>query len=1037
MGFQVGQVVRLKADSSREGSIIALLTPLAGVPRYKVFHSARDTRDYSEDQLVPVDEEILEHDVIAAINRKEWLDIDSFKARLTSARLANPQLDSIYALHAARIKFNAFQFKPLLRFLKADAPRLLIADEVGVGKTIEAGLILKELSARQKLKNVLIVCPKALTTKWRSEMRRFDEDFKVLTSDNLGYCLRETELDGEWPFEYSRSIVHLELLRLNDYTEGTKSKPGFFSLVHPPQFSLMIFDEAHHARTTNTNSHRIIRFLAECSESVVFLSATPVHVGSENLYALLSLIRPDVFLDADVFNEMVEPNKHILQAMRSIRAASNETPWTDEAALALSTAASTTWGSRTLAHDPRFTDCVQLLKSGSVDNLSRVRCLRDLEELHTLSMVMNRTRRRDIGQFTVRDPHTISVGFTPPQEELYNAVIEFRRSVLLLDYDPLTVGLVTDTLQRQAASCLPALAPAIDSFLRTGRFQFKSLTDSDDSESSESTSPLPSSLLQEAQRIRQLAKDLPAQDPKADALLELTKTALETEGPRKVLIFSLFLHTLEYLRRTLSTAGYRVAVVNGSVPDEDRDRLRERFRKPHNDADALDVLLSSEVGCEGLDYEFCDVLVNYDIPWNPMRLEQRIGRVDRYGQKSPKVRIYNFVTPNTVEERIFYRCYERLGIFSNTIGDLEEILGDLIHELNRAAMDASLSEAEAELIAQQAVDNALRKVEEEKRLENESAQLLGLDDLLMQDISSMSKQGRLVSGKDLQQLVGNFLSSPAIGGRITPVPSNPLSCKLSLPDVGKRALLSSIQKLGEGTRHIREFVRWLENSDSELLVTFDQDTAFENRSLPFITAIHPLVRLAVAEWASSRIPLLVKGSVQADRSIPEGVYVFTCYLWEYIGLRPDLRLLGFAYDPATQSTSESLSEALVKLLTDLSPPHKEPIMGATDIEKALHVLDDMAERRRQAELIGLVKTNHNLREFQLATLSSYYQNRLSRIAVELNSSTNARIQKMKDSELKRVEREFEDKRIRLERTIDGDIVTRRLAAGVLEVRHDR
>src|SRR5207249_4347655 len=108
----------------------------------------------------------------------------------------------------ARIQFIPFQFKPLLRLLRSDRPRLLIADDVGVGKTIEAGLILKELTTRQRLDRVLVMCPKALTVKWRAEMRRFDEDFRVLDAGSLRYCLDEVALEGAWPSEYPRTIVH-------------------------------------------------------------------------------------------------------------------------------------------------------------------------------------------------------------------------------------------------------------------------------------------------------------------------------------------------------------------------------------------------------------------------------------------------------------------------------------------------------------------------------------------------------------------------------------------------------------------------------------------------------------------------------------------------------------------------------------------------------------------------------------------------------------------------------------------------------------
>ena len=155
----------------------------------------------------------------------------------------------------------------------------------------------------------------------------------------------------------------------------------------------------------------------------------------------------------------------------------------------------------------------------------------------------------------------------------------------------------------------------------------------------------------------------------------MISTVLAESRPKKVLVFSYFLHTLAYLQDGLTNGEIRVVKITGQTDDDEREKLRSRFRLPHDDPDAIDILLSSEVGCEGLDYEFCDCLVNYDIPWNPMSIEQRIGRIDRFGQTSDKVHIYNFITPGTVEERIIFRCFERLGIFRNTVGDLEESSG--------------------------------------------------------------------------------------------------------------------------------------------------------------------------------------------------------------------------------------------------------------------------------------------------------------------------------------------------------------------------
>jgi len=145
-------------------------------------------------------------------------------------------------------------------------------------------------------------------------------------------------------------------------------------------------------------------------------------------------------------------------------------------------------------------------------------------------------------------------------------------------------------------------------------------------------------LIQKAQQVAA------GPDPKLQAFLKVIrdKQALDNN---KLLVFSCFRHTWEYLEQNLQREGVRVGLIHGKIADDQRRELRNCFNLPKDDSEALDVLLSSEVGCEGLDYQFCDGMVNYDLPWNPMRVEQRIGRIDRYGQKSLSVVIYNFITP--------------------------------------------------------------------------------------------------------------------------------------------------------------------------------------------------------------------------------------------------------------------------------------------------------------------------------------------------------------------------------------------------------
>ena len=149
-----------------------------------------------------------------------------------------------------------------------------------------------------------------------------------------------------------------------------------------------------------------------------------------------------------------------------------------------------------------------------------------------------------------------------------------------------------------------------------------------------------------------------------------------------------------------------------------------------------------------------------------MRVEQRIGRIDRYGQKSEKILIFNFVTPGTVEERIFFRCFERLGIFRDTVGDLEEVLGNVVQDLTRVALDPNLSPEQAEEKAQQMADNVIRSSEEQRRLEAEGRGLLGLDEGFTEEVDTLVAEGRFVTPDDLRQMIEKFLEQPLLGGQI-------------------------------------------------------------------------------------------------------------------------------------------------------------------------------------------------------------------------------------------------------------------------------
>ena len=343
-GISKGTVVRLRARPDITGAVLDVL-PGDPEARYTVFHGGEVTT-YYESQVEPI--------VLRPVRKS--VEPDALHAALTATQLRHPSTKHLYSLYASRINFVPYQFRPVLKLIQAERPRLLIADEVGVGKTIEAGLILKELQARRELKSVLVICPKPLVAerKWMEELKRFDEPFTHIDGDALRYCIEETHLDGVWPQQYSRSIVPYSLfdeaLLLGKQSKGRRVK-GLLDLDPPPAFDLVIVDEAHHIRNTDTWAYRTVRYFCDNAEAVVLLSATPIQLGDNDLFTLLQLARPDLLPSRRDFDHMAEPNPHINAAIEVARNAGPR--WMTVAREHLALALRTDWGSSVLSADPR------------------------------------------------------------------------------------------------------------------------------------------------------------------------------------------------------------------------------------------------------------------------------------------------------------------------------------------------------------------------------------------------------------------------------------------------------------------------------------------------------------------------------------------------------------------------------------------------------------------------------------------------------------------------------------------------------------
>ena len=692
-----GQIVLLKSDPSVRGAVVEVLSG-AVEPRVRVF-VGQDIRTYYASQLRP-DRQTSE-DV-------QELSVDRFHAYLTALQLQYPTLSTLYSLNAARIDFVPHQFRPVLRFIRSDRPRLLIADGVGVGKTIEAGLILRELQARRDINAVLIICPRPLVTerKWQSEMKRFDERFTHLDGRTLRFCLSEMDLEGIWPEQHQKAILPYSLFD-EGLLHGARNRKGLLDLDPPPRFDLVIVDEAHHVRNRNTYAHQAVRFFCDHAEAVVFLSATPIQLGSHDLFVLLNILRPDVIRDQESFQHMAEPNPHINNAVNQVR--SQRSDWAIEATKALDDAAATDWGQAVLRHNPDFMHVRSRTATGDVSPEERVRLIGSIESLHTFAGFINRTRRRDIGAFTVRKTETVIVDFTPEQRRLHDDLVRVQAEIFSSIHATANVALMMATIRRQAASCLYGLAPFLDDILHRH-------LDELEWEEADTRGSLPGddaidTIASQVDDVLRQARSLDRRDPKLERLCTIVRDK-QALANNKVMVFSSFRHTLRYIYERLYADGVRVGLIHGGTPEDERVELRHRFEKPREYDDSLDLMLFSEVACEGLDYQFCDCIVNYDLPWNPMRVEQRIGRIDRNGQQSDSVAIVNLITPGTVDADIYERCLVRIGVFESAIGGSEEILGKISREINNIAENYLLSNEERREKLHQLADNEIRLIQE-------------------------------------------------------------------------------------------------------------------------------------------------------------------------------------------------------------------------------------------------------------------------------------------------------------------------------------
>ena len=1002
--MQAGQRVRIKSDPGRIGVLTGKTRQIADGLRYWQVQFP-DRASFQLDDGLELVPDTLEHPVDLLRDGKLGRAKD-LRGNLTHVRLTGRLANLIYSMETTNTDFYAYQFKPVLNFLDAPSNGILIADEVGLGKTIEAGLIWTELRARFDTRRLLVVCPAMLREKWQMELeRRFGIDAQILDASQLLGLLKRVRSGTRNAYAAICSMQGLRprrRLEQSDIAASNSSELAAFLDEHSleePLIDLTIVDEAHYMRNPETSTSRLGRLLRGVSDNLVLLSATPIHLRNQDLFQLLNLVDEDTFTSPSTFDEILQANQPILQARDGVL----DNALNPEQFSGLLDVAR----SHHLLRENRQLDALAKMRPSQEqlnDDVFRSGLASRLERLNLLSHAVTRTRKRDVLEHRViREVVPEHVQMSPAERSVYQQVTSIVREYALRR--DAHEGFLLVAPQRQVSS---SVAAAVQDWSRRAQFDPDILAEDlgDDVERSERPGPLVSELIR---RVRELGDpgELRQADTKYSRLLEMLADYFRRHPGEKIVLFAFYRATLAYLAQRLRHDGIDNLVLTGASGG-DKTSVIDEFQQRKN----ATVLLASEVASEGVDLQFCRVVINYDLPWNPMKVEQRIGRIDRIGQKSPKITIWNLFYADTIDERIYDRLYERLRLFEQALGGLEQVLGDHIRQLTVDLLrDYLTPEQERIRIDQtsQAIAN-LKKTEES--LEAQASSLMAHGDYIIQQVDAARQMSRWISGEDLWVYLRDFFRGAYEGTQFQQVEASELVFDVRLSE-------SARFEFGDFLRHhqLLGTTRLATNELRPVRVIFENrvGNTLSTRTEK-INQFHPLVRFVGQRLGQENMPYHPAVAVSISRvhtpDFSAGVYVVFVDRWSVSGLRV-LESLYFTATPLTDSSLEisltsEMAEALVTRATlrgenwaDASSLvnlpeaalRAEQLVASAELEYTKYVDQVRRENEDRASLQESSLLRHRDRQMEsLETVLETHQ-RLGRTG--LVRATQGRIEKLK------------------------------------------
>ena len=491
-------------------------------------------------------------------------DFSAHRRTVIANRLLAGQPDtemrSLSAVDEEEVKLLEHQVDAAHRALFEMDGKALLADEVGLGKTIEVGMILKEMHYRETDGSVLILTPAQLAKQWQGELReKFGLEF---------VCNYDDEFQG---FD-----AHDRIIASIDTAKSDRHRPT----VLARDWDVLVMDEAHYVKNEETERYELIESLTY--DYAFFLTATPIQNELTDLYNIVTLLRPGLFGSRDTFHQyFIDSSQETLVNQNELQR-----------------------------------------RLGQV-------------------MIRNRREETDI-DFTDRIIETRTFEPSEAEQDLYDAVTEYVRGAYSQDNGQ---KLVLMLLQKEVVSS-PA---ALEGTIRKQLDEQNELTHRDELET----------ILEKIDAIGSVTKQ--------DRLFDIVEEARNHVEMGRVIVFTQFRATQRQVLEGLDEQGYTTHAFHGGHSSQEKEEIVDRFREEGG------VLVSTDAMNEGRNLQFCNIMVNYDLPWNPMKVEQRIGRIHRIGQKR-EVYVFNMGLKGTIEEYVLDRLYHKIDLFQQTVGELSTIL---------------------------------------------------------------------------------------------------------------------------------------------------------------------------------------------------------------------------------------------------------------------------------------------------------------------------------------------------------------------------